>query len=248
MDRKLAAALAVLAIPALAWADIIHQESFEAAPVTGTTYEVVNAFDDGVSDYVIRQDKTGTLRSQYTTHPSSGSVDGDYYWIMEDTQATPESTADGRVIFTIVPVDVSAYSNLQVTVALQAIFNDYEVTDGFWVYVKTNGAASNLVGAVIGEEPNVTNLSEDSDFSGAGDGVNDTTANFKDFTYAITNAYTPAITSAQVIVVAKFNSGSEEAAIDNIRILGDGPPPVPEVFNFDLRFNPVITGTPFDFN
>ena len=209
----------ILLGPRDAGATLIHQESFEAAPSVGT-YTTQGEFNTG-TDYFTRADNTFGPYSPHPTNP-----DGSFYYVAEDTDPG-SGTAGGFGRITLVSVDVSTFTNLQVRLSVADADGDFETSDYVELYVAINGLpATTLIGALRGNSPNDDTLSNDADLDGVGDGLPSTTSDFQDFTYNIPGTPSSVVVSVDV----RSSANNEQIAIDNIRILGTAIPEPSSVF------------------
>ena len=142
-----------LQISCSAFAVTIHQESFEAAPNPGVTYGFNTGGDFGgadPNDYFNRITVTNNSRDEIDTGVTG--TDGDYMVGGEDTDG---GTSPQQV--TLVGVDVSSYTNVQVVAALgSGAQNKYDTSDFIKVQYEKNGAGGFVtIGAFYGLNFNV---------------------------------------------------------------------------------------------
>jgi hypothetical protein len=175
----------------------------------GSNYTVTNQYDDGGSDYFTRTDSAGK--------PTAGSyynASGYFFGVCDND----ESFDTGFV--TVDSVDVSGYTDLQVTVDVAAIGTALRYETGEVLYFDYNldGGGWNTLMHYSGNNPGgATWLYEDTDFDGTGDGVR-IDSNFASRTYSI-----PGTGSYLKIRFWAFLNASEDFAFDNMLIQGTAP-------------------------
>ena len=132
-------------------------------------YTVTNEYDDSVADYFIRTNDP--------TRPTAGSyVDASGYFFGVCDNDEYEATG----IVTVDAVNVSGYTNLQVTIDVAAIGSAlrYEINEIVYFEYNLDGGGWNTLMHYSGNAVGAGSwLYEDTDFNGVGDGVRiDTTA------------------------------------------------------------------------
>ena len=194
-------------------------ESFEAEP--GTSYTLSDPFDAGF-DFFGRfavPDNDNGARDDF----QSGWTGG-FGILSQDNDGT--GGAATRTI-TIGPIDVSGASNpVGITGSFGALnsepaFNNYEASagDGIKIFATLDGGTRTLIGAFAPNATGASDLYQDTDLDGVGDGLNLTTT---------LTAYTflaPSTGTSLVIEIDLTSTDSfEPLAVDNIRV--DCEPPV----------------------
>ncbi|RQV94055.1 hypothetical protein EH220_07670, partial [bacterium] len=208
---------ALLAIPALAVQ--LGQESFE----TTTGWSVTPPLQTpNTGDYCDRYDVLGGLNPPHSgLAVQYGNVDGDWFIAGEDLDG---SLLGGPTFtFTLDPIDVSGYNNLEVTVAMNAAHQlNYDVADQIAIYANFDNTTDVLVGefgGAIGDGDDGVNGYAGPDFNGDGDCDYELLdyANLEDYTFPISGTGTDLV----IKLLATFDSGSEEFAFDNVRVDGE---------------------------
>ncbi|MEM7368272.1 MAG: T9SS type A sorting domain-containing protein [Bacteroidota bacterium] len=210
------------------------QESFETDGES-SRYTSNSGNDAGLSDV---WERTNSLpHSYHSTTMSTGTMDGSYYWVAEDTYSL--LSADAHV--TLNALDVSSYENLTVTVAVAISRhgqNRWERDDVVAIEYNMDGGGWNTIGLFSGNNasPGLGGaLFQDSDatLSTFGTFTTEVTGTFADFTFSVGATGS----SLQVRLRVDCN-GSEELGVDNIVIEGDLVTPVDW-----LGFEVVTSGT-----
>ena len=207
----------LMALPALAVQ--LGAESFETT--TGWTVSPALA-TPSTSDYCDRYDVAGAVNPA----PSGlavqyGNVDGDWFIAGEDLDGS--GLGGPSFTFTLDPISVSGYNNLEVTVAMNAAEQlNYDVADQIAIYANFDNTVDVLVGefgGAIEDGEDGTNGYAGPDFNLDGDCDYQLLdyANLEDYTFPIAGTGTDLV----IKIVATFNSGSEEFVFDNVRVDGE---------------------------
>ncbi|MDA0577972.1 MAG: hypothetical protein O3B24_07730, partial [Verrucomicrobia bacterium] len=212
----------------------LRQENFESAP-NGVNYAVVgehNTNSTSIDQYFKRGGNA--FFYQAIAVPLLG-LHGAAFWAGEDTGVD----GPGECLVTLGVVDVSGHQNLKVTWALASprdagfyggappLFSPpFDRGDYMILQTALNGAAWTNVSVFRGPAGDGF-LREDTNNDGIGDGTK-LTRTFTDFQYTIPGGLG---TGVQVRVLFYMSATDEEAAFDDIRITGDGSPPVITITN-----------------
>jgi len=192
---------------------IIYQESFETA--TGYTYPNGNGGTD--EDFFDRTDLIGSPNQEVFTY---NGFDGNFFIAGEDIDGVLAGSV-GQVEIT--GISIAGFSSLQFQAAFASGTNiDIDDNnDAIWVEVNVDGAGWLEIGR-FEADPSTTSatgfngeFSEDTDGDFEGDGVS-LNGNFTDFTWNIAGTGN----SMDVRISMDLQAGDEEAAFDNVRILG----------------------------
>ncbi len=173
-----------------------------------SNYTVTNQYDDGGSDYFTRTDSAGKPTAG-SYHNASG-----YFFGVCDNDEYVEG------IVTVDTVDVSSYTDLQVTVDVAAVGTStrYETDEILYFEYNLDGGGWTTLMHYSGNVPaGMTWLYEDTDFDGVGDGVR-IDSNFTSRTYSI-----PGTGSSLQIRFRGLLNISEDFAFDNILVQGTTP-------------------------
>ncbi|MDA0991183.1 MAG: hypothetical protein O3A51_10580, partial [Verrucomicrobia bacterium] len=202
----------------------IYQESFETES-DGTNYVVITEHDDGGDDY-FKRGMDSDFNSFFT---NLNSEHGQYYYGGEDTngdgpgpgEAFPGS-ADGECAITLGPIDVNGYENLKVALTVatpQDLVAEerFEDTDHIIIQSSYDGTTYTNRGAFRGLEGGGAGfLRVDADNTLGGEGTK-ITSTFQNFEYDVEGA--PSDLFVRVLFLT--DGSDEEAAFDNVRVLGD---------------------------
>ncbi|MDQ2770477.1 MAG: Ig-like domain-containing protein, partial [Bacteroidota bacterium] len=221
---------------------VLQQESFESTPgaagsfinLAGTRFYPIATTGSNVEYFVRTQNSTVTTDAPGffpTTGTNGGTKDGTFYVVGESVKgATTVSRQPG--VITLNSVSIAGYASLKVVVALASTrgtaVGRMEQDDSLRIQVRFNGAGAwTTVGQFLGDnttspDPNGqglwrqdVNLNNSSlDDVAAGSPVMD--ANLADFTFPVSGSGS---TMQTRILVGQYG-GSEEFAIDNIRVTG----------------------------
>lgn len=200
----------------------IYQESFETT-TNGSNYNTsVAEFSDGAGDFFTRTD--GSDIGSYVEY---AGADGSFYFGAMDLDG---EGATLPVSLSTVSVDVTGLSSIDFVVLLA---EDDDGSDQDWdaddyvhiTYSLDGGASQNLLWV----ESEITSGSNgiprlDTDFDGLGDGA-EITSTFTQFSESIDVS---GASSIMVTIEYNLNSGDEDLAIDNLRLV-DGFAPQPNV-------------------
>ena len=202
---------------------LLHQESFEGRP--GTGYSMLpSAFDDGGFDFFDQYtvpDLTNPARDDFMVgFDGTGAIMGQD---IDDGGARPPT---GTVLLD--PVTITGSSNLAVRASLAALdsepdFTNYEAADGdgIEVFADIDGGGAVLIGAFKPNSTGDSDLYQDTDLDGVGDGTRLVAASLADFDFLISG------TGDSLVVSIDFTStGSfEPLVLDNVRVLANIPAP-----------------------
>ncbi|MFH1734722.1 MAG: lamin tail domain-containing protein, partial [bacterium] len=212
-------------------ATIIVTESFETGP--GSGYTVVPDFCNtasATSDYC-------SLYTAVTKHDLStqlGNIDGDQFIAGEDQNGGGGCLpSDAIYTVTLDPVTVTGYTDLKVTLALNANniakYDQIGLSNGDYVRVLRNmdGGGDVLIGqfTAMGAVTSNWKFGQDTDLDSVGDVEITDYANLQDYTFDVGTTGN----SLVVKLVWRSESGDEEIVLDNLRIhdgpFGDPDPP-----------------------
>lgn len=192
----------------------IYTESFEDT----VGYTLSHVFDDGFNDYNKRDSAASFSFVNAVTN-----VNGTFIIGAEDTDAEPTSPSDGVVSIVIDSVMVTGFSNLAFTAAIAApgAANYDQCTqsngDSVLIQVSIDGGAYQRLGFFCSPAgSNQPTMYLDANGNKIGDvGETALTAALTDFTFPIsgTGNY------VQIKVSYRLDSGSEELAFDNFRVV-----------------------------
>lgn len=218
---------ALLALPAMAVQ--IHEESFE----TTTGYTVTPAEDltqtDG--DYFGRVDTNAVFPVGFST--GYFDCDGDYLFVGEDMNGSGGTLpTDGIYTIEIDPVSITGYNDLTVTIALNAKqalkYDTKALSNGDYldVYANIDNTVDVLIGSFtkVGESGSNGYFGQDTDLDGLGDVEISDYSRLQDYTFDVAGTGDNLV----VKVVARFESGDEEIAFDDVRIDGSTGGPTTE--------------------
>jgi hypothetical protein len=190
----------------------LYQESFET-PTNGTNYTTSEAeFTDGFGDFFLRTDG-----SDIATSYEVNGVDGLYIFAGQDLDG---EGATLPLSLSTIAVDVTGLSNVDFAILLA---EDDDGTNQDWddadyvniTYSLDGGADQNLIwirseAAGSNSVPRI-----DTDFDGVGDGAEITST----FTEYVENIALSGNSSITFRIEMSLNSGDEDLAIDNIRVV-----------------------------
>jgi len=213
------------------------QESFENPPGAGYAIDPDTFCTWTTSDYFGR----------YTvdTAPSGlsvglGNIDGDYFIAGEDMDSyNPPDTCclptDATYIITLDALDITGYTNLHVTIAVNAKDAlkydqaDQDNADYLKILQCVDGGDTVLIGQFTGMGGTNNKLGLDTDLDGIGDIEISDYANLTDYTFDVGETGA----SLVVLLIVRFESGDEEIVFDNVRviegIIDTEPPEIEEV-------------------
>ncbi len=189
----------------------IYTEDFEGA--LGVGYNASGVFSDGTSDYftLIGNGANPVGLPAYT------GASGTKYWAVEDNQNADNPNASGISSVTLPNIPIAGAINLSLQGLFAATdFNRIDAADYIRIFAQIDGGGFVLVGALEGTGGSNTTMAVDTDLDGTGDGTI-LGFNFQDITFNIPGGGTTLDIRIDVFMTA----GSEEAAFDNIRVLGN---------------------------
>lgn len=192
----------------------IYTQSFEDT----IGYTLSHVFDDGFSDYNKRDSA-----SNFSFVNAISNVNGTFIIGAEDTDAEPLSPADGVVSILIDSISINGFSNLQFTGAIAAPggsnYDQCTQTNGdsVLIQVSIDGAPFQRLGFFCAPSgSNHPTMYLDANNNKIGDvGEVALTAALADFSFPISGAGS----YLQIKVSYRLDSGSEELAFDNFRII-----------------------------
>lgn len=236
--------LALMGLAGAVSAVQLGQESFEGAPGSGYTVQADSGFSGSGSDYFVRT-TVASAPSGLFTDVSSG-IDGLYFIAAEDTDDALVGDADGIVGVTIDPISVSGYTNLEVTLAFNALSaGNYDHGpqlngDYFRIYASLDGGPEQLVGAFESSDASSNNLlGLDTNLDGIGDTPLTFDAGLLDYTFAV-----PGVGDNLVVrIELRADAGNEEFVFDNVRVSGSLPddPDISGASSLDLGVTDTAT-------
>lgn len=197
---------------------LVYSESFESDG-EGTRYTSVLAFHGGPNDHFGRTDlESINTAADYT------NLDGDYLWAAEDTD-DDDGNGETEQVLTLQAIDVSGYTNLNVTIRVGAgdatdppEDSTYDSTDYLTVQYSLNGSDSYTDALsfryVYNGDPYNERLALDEDGDGKGEGMT-IGANLSQFGFTV-----PDGTTLTIQVLVRMNGEGEEVAFDFIEISG----------------------------
>lgn len=192
---------------------VCFSESFEMDP-SPSTYILSSAFDDGSFDFFNRYavpDNNNGARDDFQNGWDQG------YGIMG--QDHDGDGANATQIITIPNIDISGSSSVAVTGAFGALnsesFNNYEPGDGIKIYATVDNGIRTLIGA-FASLASASDLYEDTDLDGIGDGSNLTTT-LTDYTFEVGMTGD----SLDIEIEMSSNNSFEPLAVDHIRVSCD---------------------------
>jgi hypothetical protein len=197
--------------PATPAPSVFFAESFEGP---GIGWDVTADFYASSSDYFTRTDDN-------TVNPISAGfysgIDGDFFWAAEDINSFPDIPGVIPRYLTLLPIPITGKSDLRFDGLFAAsTSNQFDASDYVQVEYRIDGSAWK-VGLAFRNTTGGSNarLAEDTDFNGLGDGtLLDRTLTNYGFDIVGTGNF------LEVRVAVALNSGSEEAAFDNLRVSG----------------------------
>ncbi|MCB9235628.1 MAG: HYR domain-containing protein [Bacteroidia bacterium] len=200
---------------------LIHQESFETNG-EGTRYVSNTFLGSTTSDYWGRTDAAGNgTQGTYSFLQPPVSIDGSSFWAGEDVDDTGNPLPPTGVI-TLNPISVTGYSSLEVRGLFAALQHfKYEATDGIFIEADLDGGGFTGIGGFWGYDP-LSQANKDIrragtfPFTTASVGGTILDSLFRDFTFPVSS------TGNNLTIRITFfnNGGTEELAMDNIRVFG----------------------------
>jgi hypothetical protein len=191
----------------------IYQESFET-DTNGTNYNTTIAeFSDGGNDYFTRTDGTNIATNVEIT-----GIDGSFFFGAQDIDGEGAALP---VFLSTASVDVSSLNSVDFVIDLAEDADgtslDWDAADYVHIFYSLDGGANqNLlwIEADIDSGSN-SNAAEDTDFDGIGDGavLTDVLTSFNK-SIDVSSA-----SSIEIIIEFNLNSGDEDIALDNIRLV-----------------------------
>ncbi len=192
----------------------VFQESFEMGN-SGTASVTCN---DSFGDFFTVTD--GTDIGDGGSFYSVAGSDGSYYFAAMDLDAaecnTGATSATETLDFT--GIDINGFSNLTFAVIVAedddgATNQDWDESDNLIIEAQIDGGGYSPIMAFESTGASNTEPALDTDFDGTGDGTL-LTASFQEFTASITSG-----TTLDLRFTFTLNSGDEDVAIDNIRVI-----------------------------
>lgn len=154
------------------------------------------------------------------TFYSVSSTDGDFCFAAMDLDAANASGSGGSSsqTLTFTGIDISGNSNLTLAMLLAedddgSTNQDWDGSDGIIIEVQVDGGGYSPVLAFESAISTNGEPQQDTDFDGVGDGIA-LTSMFQEFTASLTSGNT-----LDIRITFDFNSGDEDVAIDNIRVI-----------------------------
>ena len=204
-------ALITIITPIEASTPPFYQESFE----TATGYTPSETCNDGYDDYFTRTNGSDISKSYV-------GKDATYFWAGQDLDGDPCSILPQTITFD--SVDISGYANLE----FKGLFAEYfdspgDIDDSDYLLVEyqiDSGPWYNLIQFRNDGTQYNTNFQLDADFNGIGEGTT-LTETFQEFSAPITRTGDALI----LRFTASVNSGDEDFAIDNFRLINNSPVP-----------------------
>jgi len=192
---------------------VIYQESFET-DANGTNYNTsIPEFTDDANDYFTRTDG-----SNIATNVNISGIDGSYFFGAQDIDG---EGATLPVSLTTVSADVSSLNSVDFVIALAEDADganlDWDADDYVHIFYSLDGGAEqNLLWFEADIDTGFNGAAaEDTDFDGLGDGTVLTDA-LTDFNKTIDVS---SASSIEIRIEFNLNSGDEDIAIDNIRLV-----------------------------
>lgn len=223
---------------------VIYQESFET-DANGTNYNTsILEFSDGGNDYFTRTDG-----SNIATNVEITGIDGAYFFGAQDIDGEGASLP---VTLSTVSADVSALSSIDFVIALAEDADgsnfDWDPDDYVHIFYSLDGGANQNLLWIEADIDSGFNgaAAEDTNFDGLGDGMvlTDVLTDFNK-TIDVSSA-----SSIEIIIEFNLNSGDEDIALDNIRLV-DGFVASPTVTitspNNGENFSPGTTSVDVEF-
>ena len=191
---------------------VIYSYSFEDNGANDYTTSIPE-FSDGSYDF-FTSSSNNTIGSNYGVT----GQDGDHYFAAQDTNNTSAGGSSDPLTLTFT-IDISGYSNLGLKILVAEDDNGdpkWDSDDSVHIDYTIDGGTSTSLIWIESEAENGTNAETriDTDFDGVGDGAAITEA-FMELQQSITGTGS---TLVLTITYSNLHYGSEDLAIDNIRI------------------------------
>ena len=191
---------------------VIYSYSFEDDGVNDYTTSIPE-FSDGLYDFF-----TSTYNNTMSNYGVTGQ-DGDHYFAAQDTDEAVDGGSSAPLTLTFT-IDVSGYSNLGLKILVAEDDHGdpkWDSDDSVHIDYTIDGGASTPLIWIESEVASGSNAETriDSDFHGLGDGAALTEA-FMELQQSITGTGS---TLVLTITYSNLHYGSEDLAIDNIRII-----------------------------
>ena len=191
---------------------VIYSYSFEDNGANDYTTSIPE-FSDGSYDFF-----TSTSNNSIGSNYGVTGQDGDHYFAAQDTNNTSAGGSSDPLTLTFT-IDISGYSNLGLKILVAEDDNGdpkWDSDDSVHIDYTIDGGTSTSLIWIESEAENGTNAETriDTDFDGVGDGAAITEA-FMELQQSITGTGS---TLVLTITYSNLHYGSEDLAIDNIRI------------------------------
>jgi len=191
---------------------VIYSYSFEDNGANDYTTSIPE-FSDGSYDFF-----TSTSNNTIGSNYGVTGQDGDHYFAAQDTDSTSDGGSSDPLTLTFT-IDISGYSNLGLKILVAEDDNGdpkWDSDDSVHIDYTIDGGTSTSLIWIESEAENGTNAETriDTDFDGVGDGAAITEA-FMELQQSITGTGS---TLVLTITYSNLHYGSEDLAIDNIRI------------------------------
>ena len=224
----------------------VYQESFETDG-NGSRYTTSQVeFSDGFGDFFGRTNLNDTAEDAADlivgTFYTIAGTDGDFCFAGMDLDAANASGSGGSATQTldITGININGFSNLSFAILLgeddDGSNQDWDDADNLIIEAQIDGGGYSTILAVEAVGASNSEPAIDTDFDGTGDGTA-ITSTFQEFSAALGTG-----TTLDIRLTFTFNSGDEDIAVDNIRIV-DGfaaSPSItagPDVSDLDYEFN-----------
>ncbi|MCA0131548.1 T9SS type A sorting domain-containing protein [Winogradskyella alexanderae] len=224
----------------------VFQESFETDG-NGSRYTTSQVeFSDGFGDFFGRTNLNDTAEDAAdlivgNIYTLSGT-DGDFCFAGMDLDAANATGSGGSATQTleITGININGFSNLSLAILLaeddDGTNQDWDETDNLIIEVQVDAGGYTPIIAVEGTGASNSEPAIDSDFDGTGDGTA-ITSTFQEFVASISSG-----TILDIRLTFTFNSGDEDIAVDNIRVV-DGFAASP-----NITAGPDVAGLNYEFN
>lgn len=201
----------------------VFQESFETDG-NGSRYTTSQVeFSDGFGDFFGRTNLNDTAEDPADlivgTFYSLSGTDGDFCFAGMDLDAANAAGSGGSATQTvdIAGININGFSNLSLAILLaeddDGTNQDWDETDNLIIEVQIDGGGYNPIIAVEATGASNSEPAIDTNFDGTGDGTA-ITSTFQEFVASISSGGT-----LDIRLTFTFNSGDEDIAVDNIRIV-----------------------------